>query len=171
MGFSTELGGALQVSGGVVTVNRTTFVGCNATRSGAVYVSSGEAVFSDCTFEGCSAHEEEGGGAMWVEGDGSVALRNHTHLYNNYAADTLDSIHTANRNGGFDWSSPPGSTTPLALRDNGVGNEHMRQLFKTFRRRARGVETSSCIIHAGVLLQHNVAWLLDIPGSELKGCE
>ena len=91
----SELGGALKVSGGALKVDSTTFIGCNATRGGAVHVSGGAAVFSGCTFEGCSASEANGGGAVWVEGTGSVVLRERTHLRSNHAAGSLDSIHVA----------------------------------------------------------------------------
>ena len=72
---SAALGGALQVSGGRLVASDAAFAGCSAARGGAVHVSGGDAIFTTCSFEGCAAYEAQGGGAVWVEGTGSVVLR------------------------------------------------------------------------------------------------
>ena len=95
IGSSSDFGGALQVGGGALRVDATDFVGCNATRGGAIHVSDGSAIFSGCTFKGCSAVDAQGGGAVWVESKGSVTLRGKTHLLDNYAAGSRNSIHSA----------------------------------------------------------------------------
>ena len=90
----------------------TTFVRCSATRGGAVFVSGGDVSFSGCTFRGCEVSEAEGGGALSVGAVGSVMLRQASHLYDNYAAGSRNSIHLGGGLLRYVLPAPLGPSTP-----------------------------------------------------------
>jgi len=108
-GSSAPDGGALHVSGGKLVAKDSRFEACTAEyRGGAAYVSDGDVVFSGCVFTECTASEVEGGGALYVVG-GNVDLQEKTHLFDNNAAGSLDSIHIGG--GGsivYHLPAPPG---------------------------------------------------------------
>lgn len=80
-------GGAVDVAaGGAVSFERCSFSRNNAARAGALEIfATNGAVVANCVFEGNVATGPSGGGAIWVGGGGSCALRNLTVVANTAA--------------------------------------------------------------------------------------